>query len=141
MAASIGWLAVTSLGIHFTEGAIFGIVPYINPAVSGQIAGLVGLGGNLGGIVFGFCFMHLSYQTTFGIMGAAALTSTVVYGAVFIPGQATLWTRETSLQAMNERVANEEAEEGDTKDSSDHKPLPNSLSSTQELALPTIPEV
>lgn len=80
-------------------------MPYINPAVSGQIAGLVGLGGNLGGFVYGLCFRHLSYETTFAIMDVAALASTMIYAGVFIPGQATLYTRETSLEVINERVA------------------------------------
>ena len=141
LGAAIAWLAVTSLGIHLTEGAIFGIVPYINPAVSGQIAGLVGLGGNLGGIVFGLCFRHLSYQTTFGIMGVAALASTTVFGGVFVPGQATLWTRETSLEAINERVTADvdNIDDEDTNNSSEHRqPV---LPSTSDPSLPTIPEV
>ena len=117
LASAIVWLALTSLGIHLTEGAIFGIVPYINPAVSGQIAGLVGLGGNLGGIFFGILFMNFSYQTTFAAMGISALASTMVYGGVFIPGHSTLWSQSSSLEAMNERVApivgtEEDSEEG-----------------------------
>jgi NNP family nitrate/nitrite transporter-like MFS transporter len=110
LAAAIVLLALTSCGVHLTEGAIFGIVPYINPAIAGQIAGLVGLGGNLGGVVFGICFHQLpTYQSTFGVMGVAALVAgTTVFGGIFIPGQATLWTNATSLEAMNERVAAED---------------------------------
>ena len=141
--SAIGWLAATSLGIHLTEGAIFGIVPYINPAVSGQMAGLVGLGGNLGGIVFGFCFRHFSYQTTFSIMGFAALISATVYGGVFISGQSTLWTRETSLEAMNERVATEDIPGDATPESSGANDSDTSppRTTTHGSTLPTILEV
>ena len=141
LASAIFWMAATSLGIHMTEGAIFGIVPYINPVVAGQMAGMVGMGGNLGGIVFGFCFRHLSYQTTLGIMGVAALTSTTVYGAVFIPGQATLWSHETSLEAMNERAADEGKHDTNSGVSSDHPSPATSSASAPEPALPTISEV
>ena len=37
-------------------------------------------------------------------MGVAALASMSVYAAVYIPGQATLWTQGTSLEAMNEKA-------------------------------------
>jgi NNP family nitrate/nitrite transporter-like MFS transporter len=116
LGSSIAWLAVTSIGIHLTEGAIFGIVPYINPAAAGQMAGIVGLGGNLGGIVFGLLFRQFTYQTTFATMGIAALASIVVYGVVYIPGQSTLWTQGTSLEAMNEKVHEEATDNGAGED-------------------------
>ena len=141
LASAIVWMATTSLGIHLTEGAIFGIVPYINPAVAGQMAGMVGMGGILGGIVFGFCFRHLSYETTFGIMGFAALVSTTVFGGVLIPGQATLWSKETSLQSMNERATDEDKGNMNTEVCSDHALPILSSRPTTATALPTIPEV
>eukprot|EP00977_Amphora_coffeiformis_P002223 scaffold425_cov175-Amphora_coffeaeformis.AAC.82 len=141
LASAIVWMATTSLGIHLTEGAIFGIVPYINPAVAGQMAGMVGMGGNIGGIVFGFCFRHLSYETTFGVMGFAALVSTAVYGGVMIPGQATLWSKETSLEAMNERAADEDKGDMNSEVSSDPPSAVLVSTSPTEPALPTISEV
>lgn len=142
LTAAVLLLAVASLGIHLTEGAIFGIVPYINPVKSGQIAGTVGLGGNVGGIIFGACFMHLSYEKTFTIMGVAALASTIVYGGVYIPGHATLWTQETSLEALNERGIKFKADSDE--ESPDNRSTPTSAeeqpTASAEPALPTIQE-
>ncbi len=50
------------------NGAVYGIVPFINEKRTGMIAGVVGAGGNLGGMIFGFLFRSASlpYAEAFG---------------------------------------------------------------------------
>jgi len=50
-------------------GACYGIVPYIDPANTGSIAGIVGAGGNIGAIVIGNVFRLHTYEYSFMIMG------------------------------------------------------------------------
>lgn len=95
--SAIPTMIVFACLVHATEGAIFGIVPYINPAVSGSIAGIVGLGGNVGGLLFALCFRQFSYQTAFLVMGVAAMASSLVNALVHIPGYSRLWTRKDAV--------------------------------------------
>ena len=42
-----------SIFVQAAEGSSYGIVPYVNPPVTGSIAGIVGAGGNTGAVGFG----------------------------------------------------------------------------------------
>ncbi|GJQ12067.1 hypothetical protein GpartN1_g3858.t1 [Galdieria partita] len=52
--ASIGVLVLFSLFVQCSTGSVFSIVPFVLPAYVGGVAGLVGAGGNVGSVVFGF---------------------------------------------------------------------------------------
>jgi len=54
---------------QMSMGACYGIVPYIDPANTGSIAGIVGAGGNIGAIVIGNVFRLHTYEYSFMIMG------------------------------------------------------------------------
>jgi len=64
-----------SLFVQAAEGSSYGIVPYVDPAATGSIAGIVGAGGNMGAVGFGLGFRQLEYETAFLIMGFAAIAS------------------------------------------------------------------
>ena len=64
-------LMTFSLFVQGAEGSTFGIVPYLNPSVTGTVAGLVGAGGNAGAIVFSIMFRQMEYRNAFFYMGAA----------------------------------------------------------------------
>ena len=42
--------------LKMANGATYGIVPFINEKNVGMISGIVGAGGNVGGMLFGFLF-------------------------------------------------------------------------------------
>jgi NNP family nitrate/nitrite transporter-like MFS transporter len=71
------------------SGATFAVVPQIAPKVGGQLAGLVGAYGNIGGIVLLFVFLYVTPQHLFLVMGASAVVvGTLVWR--FLPDPATV---------------------------------------------------
>jgi len=107
LASAIPVMVLFSIFVNATEGAIFGIVPYVNPANAGSMAGIVGMGGNFGGILFALGFYYLSYQNAFIVMGAAGLASSVVYSVVHIPGYSQLFSRKGAFIEDDTRGAAE----------------------------------
>jgi NNP family nitrate/nitrite transporter-like MFS transporter len=78
LALAIGTVLGVSLFAQAGNGAVYAIVPLVKKRVSGQIAGLAGAYGNVGGILFLAALLFWSPQTVFAIM---AVTSLVVLGA------------------------------------------------------------
>jgi NNP family nitrate/nitrite transporter-like MFS transporter len=81
LSLAIGLMLLFALFLKMANGAVYGIVPFINEKRTGMIAGVVGAGGNLGGMIFGFLFRSASlrYAEAFGVIGMA-----VVGVAVFV---------------------------------------------------------
>ena len=83
-------LAITAmlgfaLFLKMANGATYGIVPFVNEKNVGLVSGIVGAGGNLGGMLFGFLFKaeSISYAQAFLYIGFAVV---VVAALVFITG-------------------------------------------------------
>ena len=55
------------------NGAVYAIVPLVKKRVSGQIAGIAGAYGNVGGIAFLTALLFLPVQGVFVVMGVASL--------------------------------------------------------------------
>ncbi len=72
-----------ALFLKMANGATYGIVPFVNEKNVGLISGIVGAGGNLGGMIFGFLFKSesVSYAQAFTYIG---ITVIVVSGLVMI---------------------------------------------------------
>jgi len=66
------------------NGAVFAVAPGIDRRVGGQIAGLVGAYGNLGGIVWLFLLVYVAPQTMFLGIGLAAIAVGLAVGR-FLP--------------------------------------------------------
>jgi len=64
---------VAAAFLQGANGAVFAIAPGIDHRVSGQIAGLVGAYGNLGGIVWLFLVVYVAPQTMFLVIGLSAV--------------------------------------------------------------------
>jgi len=60
-----------ALFLKMSNGATYGIVPFINTKNVGLVSGIVGAGGNLGGMMFGFLFKSSSvtYVQAFTYIG------------------------------------------------------------------------
>eukprot|EP00871_Galdieria_phlegrea_P000220 jgi/Galph1/1199/GphlegSOOS_G5936.1 len=52
--ASIGLLVPFSIFVQCSTGSVFSIVPFVLPKYVGGVSGIVGAGGNVGSVVFGF---------------------------------------------------------------------------------------
>ncbi|MDI2132829.1 MFS transporter [Yinghuangia seranimata] len=71
---SVGLLALASVFIQGGNGAVYAIVPQIQHRVAGQISGLVGAYGNVGGVLFtSLIFLQVVPQTVFLVIGIASL--------------------------------------------------------------------
>lgn len=74
-AGSLGMAIVSMLSfalfLKMANGATYGIVPFINEKNVGLISGIVGAGGNLGGMLFGFLFksQSITYAQAFTYIG------------------------------------------------------------------------
>ncbi len=80
---AVGTMIVFSLFVQMSEGATFGIVPFINRKALGAVAGIVGAGGNAGAVAAGFLFRaeNITMQQGLlylGIMVAVASFTTVL---------------------------------------------------------------
>ena len=80
---AVGTMIVFSLFVQMSEGATFGIVPFINKKALGAVAGIVGAGGNAGAVAAGFLFRaeNITMQQGLlylGIMVAVASFTTVL---------------------------------------------------------------
>jgi NNP family nitrate/nitrite transporter-like MFS transporter len=100
------WLAILvmiifSVFVQMAEGSSYGIVPYIDPPVTGSISGIIGAGGNVGAVAFGFCFRQMSPKMAFITMGAVILSTSLLSIFVRIPEPLTssaVISEEKSLQ-------------------------------------------
>jgi len=83
-------MVIFSSFVQAAEGSSYGIVPYVNPPVTGSIAGIVGAGGNTGAVCFGLGFRNLETKQAFVLMGLCIIASGVLSLFIFIKGHAGL---------------------------------------------------
>ena len=93
---AIAVMCVFSIFVQAAEGAVYGVVPYVSTTVTGASAGIVGAGGNIGGMSFAACFRQLSYKTAFLVMGGLVMGSSLLNLFIHIPGHAGLITGHDS---------------------------------------------
>lgn len=75
-----------SIFVQASEGSTFGIVPYLNPNVTGAVAGIIGAGGSAGSVVFSLLFRKMQYRDAFFWMGVTISASSLLSGGVSIRG-------------------------------------------------------
>lgn len=63
-----------------SNGASFSLVPHVHPFANGIISGIVGAGGNLGGVVFAllFRFNGTDYGKVIWIFGIVAIACNIL---------------------------------------------------------------
>lgn len=101
-----GWplalaIIATMAGSIFCQagnGAVYAIVPLVKKRVSGQVAGLAGAYGNVGGVVFLTAFLYVGPRGLFLVIaGCSAVTALV----------AALWLREPEASFAHHIVVDE----------------------------------
>ena len=100
LAVAIVIMVIFSTLVQSAEGSTYGIVPYVNPPVTGSIAGIVGAGGNCGAVGFGLGFRQLDTISAFYLMAGCILGSGVITAFICIKGHAGLLTGQDSEQAI-----------------------------------------
>jgi len=71
--AAVAAVMFCSFFVQAGEGAVFAIVPLVKRRMTGQIAGMVGAYGNVGGVTFLTVYSFVDAGTFFMIIGCAAL--------------------------------------------------------------------
>ena len=79
-------MIIFSLFVQASEGAIYAVIPYVRPPVTGSVAG-----GNLGGIVFSIIFRYYQYRPAFIILGVIAAGSALLSPLIVIQGQSAIF--------------------------------------------------
>jgi NNP family nitrate/nitrite transporter-like MFS transporter len=69
-----------ALFLKMSNGATYGIVPFVNTKNVGLVSGIVGAGGNLGGMLFGFLFKSstITYVEAFTYIGYSVIAVSVI---------------------------------------------------------------
>lgn len=86
LGGSIVVLVFFSTFVQSAEGSTYGIVPYVDPASTGSIAGIVGAGGNIGAVCFGFFFKYMDTKDAFLAMGLSVFGSAALTALLAIKG-------------------------------------------------------
>lgn len=87
--------------LKMANGGTYAIVPFINPKAVGVISGVVGAGGNVGGMLMGFLFksQSISYGQAFMYIGGIVAITGLLLFLVNFGKTVTLKQTETELQA------------------------------------------
>jgi NNP family nitrate/nitrite transporter-like MFS transporter len=80
LVSAITFMLMFALFLKMSNGATYGIVPFINQKNVGLVAGIVGAGGNLGGMLFGFLFKSTSitYVQAFTYIGYTVIIVSLI---------------------------------------------------------------
>jgi len=80
LAMAIICMLTFALFLKMSNGATYGIVPFVNANNVGLVAGIVGAGGNLGGMLFGFLFKSstITYVEAFTYIGYTVIAVSVI---------------------------------------------------------------
>ncbi|KAI9265059.1 major facilitator superfamily domain-containing protein [Phascolomyces articulosus] len=74
-------------------GSTFGIVPFIDPLNNGKVMGMVGAGGNIGGIIFNLMFRQFqpNFESAFLCLGCIALGAGIAGNLLLRVQDKTIW--------------------------------------------------
>jgi len=97
LGVAITILVFFSIFVQSAEGSTYGIVPYVNPAATGSISGIVGAGGNAGAVVFGLFFRQLKTKVAFNIMGYSIFGAAAATFLISIKGHRGLLHGQDSV--------------------------------------------
>lgn len=100
LAGAIVVMVFFSTIVQSAEGSTYGIVPYVNPPVTGSIAGVVGAGGNCGAVGFGLGFRQLEPKDAFYVMASIVCASGILTFFICIKGHASLVCGKDSEEAI-----------------------------------------
>ena len=103
LAGSIVCMCTFSMFTQSIEGAIFGVVPYVNKLYTGSVSGFVGSGGNCGSVIYGLGFRSLPYNQAFLMMGSIVVASAFLSIFIDIPCHACLLWGEDNHAVIQAR--------------------------------------
>jgi NNP family nitrate/nitrite transporter-like MFS transporter len=119
--SAIPLLILFSLGVQASEGATFGLVPYVMPKATGAVAGVVGAGGNIGAVSWGmiFLFSGRPAEDCLMIVAIIVLASTALTPFIFVSGQPGMIFSPHLSAVQKEMLANKTHSKVPTTDGND----------------------
>ena len=81
---AVATMIAFSLFVQMSEGATYGIVPFINRKALGAVAGIVGAGGNAGAVAAGFLFRAENITMQQGLLYLGIMVAVVSFATVSI---------------------------------------------------------
>ncbi|KAI7885044.1 MFS general substrate transporter [Lichtheimia hyalospora FSU 10163] len=99
LGGAIALMVLFSFFVQAVCGSTFGIVPFIDPANNGKVMGIVGAGGNLGGLIFNLMFRQFqpNFHGAFLCLGCIT-TGVAVLGCTLISVQGrSIWHLSSKL--------------------------------------------
>jgi MFS transporter, NNP family, nitrate/nitrite transporter len=91
-----------ALFLKMANGSTYAIVPFVNPKAVGVISGVVGAGGNIGGMLMGFLFksQSISYGQAFMYIGAVVVIAGLLLFLVNFGKKVVVEPVEAELQTI-----------------------------------------
>jgi NNP family nitrate/nitrite transporter-like MFS transporter len=99
LALALVLVVVTSLFAQAGNGAVYAIVPLVRPRAGGQVAGLVGAYGNVGGVLFLASLTVFDNRAFFALMAVAAVAALVACRWLVEPGGHRAATSDATTRA------------------------------------------
>lgn len=104
---AVSSMLLFSLFVQMTEGATYGIVPFVNKKALGAVAGIVGAGGNVGAVAAGFLFKAegISYSQGLFYIGCTVVCVSVLVLLVRFSPEDIKAQDEALAEALEQRQA------------------------------------
>ncbi len=104
---AVGTMIIFSLFVQMSEGATFGIVPFINKKALGAVAGIVGAGGNAGAVAAGFLFRAENFTMQQGLLFLGTIVVVAAFATVLVRFSPEVQAAEKKAyeDALSERYA------------------------------------
>ena len=103
LSTSIILMIFFSFFVQHVCGSTFAIVPFIDPVNNGKVMGIVGAGGNLGGLVFNLMFRGFGnrFEEAFICLGGISLGVAIIGCALLRVQNKTIWQLGRKLTVVH----------------------------------------
>jgi MFS transporter, NNP family, nitrate/nitrite transporter len=109
LGSAIVVMIILSIFVQAAKGSTFGIVPYIDSPLTGSITGLVGAGGNVGGVIYSIVILENGYSRSFTVMGITVLMGSFLTLGLFIRDHGSLFFGEENVNILHRRMNHNES--------------------------------
>jgi NNP family nitrate/nitrite transporter-like MFS transporter len=142
LAGSISTMIAFSLFVQTSEGSTYSIVPYVCPRATGSVAGIVGAGGNVGGVIFLFLITKLDYEKSFFYMGLTVIACSLLSFYINIAGYSRGLRKMDNVREVDIADGSDHDINGDEKEKSTNFETSgnaHTTSDTEQIRNETIP--
>jgi NNP family nitrate/nitrite transporter-like MFS transporter len=110
---SIPCLVVFGIFVQACTGSTYGIVPYVAPKLTGATSGMVGAGGNVGGLAWGFLFKGVANRRkSFEYLSIFVAVAALLSAGIQITGERTVWGKDDSVHGSTAATECGDEEDG-----------------------------